>query len=618
MTYEQPPAEAAAPDDAAAERKAAAMTADVLAFLGITRVVFVDDRARPAPQISAGDVGAALRDGILDAAALAEQVGATLPAGVVTDDDGTSYDVDVAARNLERWWSDADETSTSVVVGAFRDLVRGHDQGSATDTDAVAVDKVRTLVPRGVEFQAVFPREWDELCATSKVVHPRRKRPAQPKTLVLFDRDLSVETGRRNDEGEQLLASLLTGPDAEHCYGALVSHFVEVEREDPHWREMASSRGLDRTRFTVISKERLASDTLEFARRLRAMLLAPRVWEIADQVANAYVDAVAAARDELLGLSLPALEEAVIGSAVEESLWEPDVLLRLLEAHVRDALRAGLRSSTRLHQLVRELRVATRVRAAGDPPKPGELWRMQRREAYADTGLLSGLRLPLESGDVLRLVGVAGPPGVWLAAGDDEYVIVAEQDCDVHVRRNGKRNRNPVRLAVVPIVTASPTGDRAAVFPLRWFCPATGATAYALLNQQRDVPALALDLAALGHDGYASMTPGAAPPESLIPSWGKRWEVVDAEVRGVLTQYSALTAEVSPDAAGHVLMSLTSATGDTRLEVGVDPTAPTLTFGLQRVSKLLPPWRMDLLQRLSQLRQRVAYEGDLDRGTDSV
>lgn len=595
--------------DELSRTRAAEITKAVFGHLNITKVFFVDDHARPPADVNGDDISSAILDGRLDPAALAAAVPALL--GVVADEGGTAYDMDTAAGALQSWWADADEAATQKVLAAYHDQTSEGDAGAKTNTDAAAVSMLEEIVPKGVVFKAVFPSEWQDVVAGGKLVgrKPKTADSKQPKTLVLFDRDLSDEPGFREDEGEHLLAQLLESPNGEHCFAALVSHYVDVDAETSHWTGMEQSLGLDRTRFIVISKARLSDDRIEFAHRLRGMLLAPRLAELAGRVSAAYVEAVEAARSELVNLPLPATEQAVLRCAIKEGLWEPDVLLRLLEGHVRDAVRGGIRADPRLHVLVSELRRAATIR---NEPAPGdaadELRAMQRREAYSDHAYLSELRLPLEPGDILRLVPVDGTPGQWDRAQDEPYLLVTEQDCDLHIRDDGKRNRNPQRLTVVPIALAGV--DSSTTFRLPWFCPATGADAFAVLNKPRGVPALALDLAAVGEHGYASFTVGAGPASVLIPTWESRHGRISNEVKGILAEYATTTAGAPDAVLGHVLMSLTLATRETEIRAAADVDASTLVFGLQRIGRLLPPWRTELFQRMSLLGQRVAYEGD--------
>lgn len=597
--------------DDAALTTAIAITKDILSHLAINRVIFVDDEARPRNEVTPEEVTAALRDGIVDPARLAAETQPGMTS-VLVDDTGTALDPDTAADLLDAWWLKADKADQDRVLAAYRDLAKGTEEGASTEVDAVAVSSVQRLMPKGVDFRALLPSEWVELLNTGKLVTKRGSALKQPKTLVLFDRDLSKARGFRDDQGEAMLAQLLKHAKGEHCYAALVSHWVAIEQEPAHWAKVAAERDLAQHRFTVISKQRIVGDPVEFARRIRAMLLAPGLTEMAGEVADGYIKAVAEASDALVGLSLPALEQAVLGSALEEGVWEPDILLRLVEAHVRDTIRGRLRSSPRMHELVEQLRDAASVRGTGDEPGPDELWRMQRREAYSDFLHLSTLRLALEPGDVLRVIPVGGAPvAEWVRAEDEPYLLVTEQDCDLHIRAAGRRNRNPERLAVVPVQLAEPGGNE--VFCLPWFCPGTGRQAFAVLNRERGLPALALDLAAIGEGGFASLTLGSPAPDTLIPTWEKRHEVLTAQTKQILTDYAALTTGADPATAAHVLMSLTLATRDTELAVEADVEAGTLAFGLQRVGRLLPPWRTEVLQRLGQLPQRVPYEGDLVR-----
>lgn len=606
MPDPSPPPDAA---DEEARAQAAKITAEVFKHLAIKKVFFVDDHARPPSDVDEQDISSAILDGRLDPAALA--TAAPVLVGVITDPDGNPYDDETAAGAVRAWWPGADEHATQAVLAAYHDQTGPKDAGATTNTDAVAITRLEEILPKGVHFQAMLPSEWPAVRDGKKLVARKGKSDddPQPKTLVLFDRDLSGEPGFRSAEGEELLAQLLTSPSGEHCFAALVSHYVDTDAETAHWTEMETGRELDRTRFIVISKARLSDNRIEFAHRLRAMLLAPRLADLARTVAGTYVAAVEVARAELVTLPLPAIEQAVLRSAIKEGLWEPDILLRLLEGHVRDAVRAAIRADLSLHGLVTELRGAARIReqpAAGDAA--GELRAMQRREAYSDYEYLSALRLPLEPGDILRTVAVDGLPGAWGRVQDEPYLLVTEQDCDLHIRDDGKRNRSPQRLSVVPVVLAGTDGHT--MFKLPWFCPETGADAFAVLNRQRGVPALALDLAAVGEHGFASLTVGDAPAAVLIPTWEKRHERLSAEVEGILAEYKTATEGVPEAAASHVLMSLTLATRDTEIRVAADVDAGTLIFGLQRVARLLPPWRMDLFQRLSLLGQRVAYEGD--------
>ena len=318
------------PEDAVAE----SAVARLVAAAGIRRIVFIDD---------------AFAAGLEQ---LQETLAGFTPAQRV---EVTALDLELmkvsdvwqqAVRNL---WDELDHTERASLVDMAYAIA-----GGATPVPAGAMHALRSLVPE-MQTEGLSLADWEarreELLAGLE---------ATP-TLILFDQDFDHESGGAQD-GQRLIAELQTalaeqGELQLDAYYGLLTNTVEVDQEHARRDEIVAESGLDAARFVLISKQNLADEELRrFASRLRTILLAPLFVDLLGEVTGEVRATQDAALEEVRSIPPEDLEDMVVRTSGREGVWEPDTLLRILEAMQRAEARERLRRAARVNLLTRRLR----------------------------------------------------------------------------------------------------------------------------------------------------------------------------------------------------------------------------------------------------------------------
>ena len=187
----------------------------------------------------------------------------------------------------------------------------------------------------GVEFVPLSLSEWEE--QRGEYVAGE----AALETLLLFDRDFSGEGGGEN-EGLRLIQQVQSG---EVGFCGLVTHTVLLGEECAEWQKLASSHSLNPGKFVVISKERLRDEPPNyhsFLGMLRLTALSGRYEELKNMAWSIFASSVDNAKSALAGVSVLDFDRMVFASSREQSVWEPDTLLRVFGILMRRAASAGL------------------------------------------------------------------------------------------------------------------------------------------------------------------------------------------------------------------------------------------------------------------------------------
>jgi hypothetical protein len=473
-------------------------------------------------------------------------------------------------QEVELRWQELSPSDQGLVLADARQRAAMLEPGEEINAGAL-----KAVLGDGVEFFALTPEGWQdrraELIAQAATI----------PTLVLFDMDLGEGVS-----GLQLAIALYDKDPNDRTWAGVFTHTVAAEDEGERWEALAATPGIRRDRFVLLSKQHLANpSTLPHA--IKLTLISRPASELRRHVASAIAASVDDALAELNQLSAPEFERIVFRSSQEEGLWEPDNLLRLFDACLRNGVRNRLHTSEDVRALADRLRALSAVPST--PTLPSDLARrIYRRELYDVPDHLNKVHLPVELGDVFENDG-------------DAFFVVVDQPCDLMVRSNGRRAPDRQFIVVVQISFDEAWAKRSDAFELPAFSE-DGQPAWAMLSRPRMVPVEALDYCVFDDDGRGLAPVLGQPPVWLWPSWRTRHELLARHAAQVKS-----AVDGAPDPLKQRLgESFYGIQRSTPFKLVV--TEERLRFRVRRVRRLLAPYTRALLSRYSAQLARDAFE----------
>lgn len=256
---------------------------------------------------------------------------------------------------------------------------------------------------------------------------------AAQETLFLFDRNFGREKGSA-DEGLVLVREV-QGRGVAIC--GLITHTVSLGAEQAAWSDLAREHGLDRNRFVVIAKQRLAGDGepehYSFLRMVRLAALSSRCASMKKAAWKIFAESVEAAQEAMERVSVLDFDQIVLTSSRREGVWEPDTLFRVFSVFMRQEARRRLHEdseadiSTKVAEARKVSSIPVEAEAAfGSEPLCAEAIRVHRFELFESCELLNSHHLPVDLGDIFE------------TSKGQRYILLA-QPCDLMVRSNGRR-----------------------------------------------------------------------------------------------------------------------------------------------------------------------------------
>jgi hypothetical protein len=425
-------------------------------------------------------------------------------------------------------------------------------------------------------------------------------------TLFLFDRDFSRE-GASANEGI-LLVSQVQARDVALC--GLITHTVSRGQEQEEWESLARLHNLDRDRFLVIAKERLASESdLEhqsFLRMVRLAGLSSRCADLKNAAWKVFRESLEAAQDAVERVSVLDFDQIVLASSHREGVSELDTLFRVFSIFMRQEARSQLYKGTNDDIASKALRARTIsivppeiASKFGSEPRRSEAIRVQRFELFESGEFLSAHHLPLDLGDIFE------------DKRGQRYVLLA-QPCELMVRPNGMRDyedTNP-RYATLCEIVAKSEKPKPSWEEVILYDESTGDSGFVNFAVAHHFRLDILDLCVLSDDGRASIDVRAPAPGVLTQPWLARLEILRRRFESALVAFRRLEALKEKDEVKKLV--LPSASLSRRFKVSVNKS--TICYDLKRVGRLNQPRSGALLTKLSQFGSRAAFEHDLIPG----
>jgi hypothetical protein len=490
-------------------------------------------------------------------------------------------------EQLRRRWTDGDE--------AVQERLAAQLVGRRSDSPGPLAAALPTIASwfgeNGPRLVQLTPRQWD-------TDGKRLLDDVKGSAICLFDEEL--HTGRK---GTSLMEAALAEkrPEGRFFFGLLTATIPSSSEE----AKTESLQGqLSSDRVIVIAKDR-TTDGAQFADRLRNVVLATYHDSLRTMAKDAITNAQEETTRRLDSLTVTDFDRIVLETAHREGTWEGDELLRLIGIWERSERRTRIFAERdQIEQLLHRIRAA---RPATDNVEPASsrVRELRRLELYA-TDDINRAYLPIELGDVFSLDG-------------EEWVLLV-QACEMMVRKNGQRARDP-RFAPLAAITqpgVPPDISSGAYYRLEYYAASTGNEAYVDFRKVALLPLSVLDLVSFRFDGQASIDPTIEAPAGAFASLRKRYGVLAKEFKTVLKDLEV--AEKPP--AGNLpkdersrleRLALAPYQGEAGLKLIPIRTTTELSFGLHRSGRILPPHATAMLTRFHQWRSRPAFEADFAR-----
>lgn len=451
-------------------------------------------------------------------------------------------------------------------------------------------------------------------------------------TLLLIDQDFRKEGGSA-EGGTDILKNLegaIPDPEAAKLRCALLTQPL-IREEHQAWVRFAVEKGLKRSRFMLISKQRLTEDQLGgFLMMLRLTLLNPLCESLRAEAEGVYQAALDEAKKQIAEITIYDVEQIVFASSRREGVWEPDTLFRILGMYLRREARKLALSNANLRTLADTVRAIAGATSLDPSPKQEGTKALEIRqiELYEDTAYLNKHFTPIDLGDIFEVArGADVPP--------KQYILLA-QPCDMMVRHDdpkGERRHGVTEGTLLEVFFDKPPVEGQAAKPKIKYDPIlmyrldyyqnNGEHAYVDFTKARGVNLSLLDLCAMREDGTADLEAfDRTTKQKFIPSWqyhndnirkklreaGESWHQMAQACVSVQVQKDKINRAIRDAAFAELFgpslwipfqLTRISNKGNFRI-----------VFQCKRVRRLNQPWAGAMLTAYSQYLSRAAFEHD--------
>ena len=480
--------------------------------------------------------------------------------------------------------------------GAAAGAGTGAEEGAAAGDDKAASsldDLLKDL--EGLDFKPLSLGDWEDGRAGFLT------DDQAAKTLVLFDRDFSGE-GAGANEGVRHIQGL---QQEDIGFFGMVSHTVALGEEHEAWQRLSADYNLDRDKLVVIAKDRLKADPPDyhgFLGMVRLAALSGRYARVKNGAWAIFANSVSEAESRMERLSVLDFDRMVFTSSRDESVWEPDTLLRVFGILMRREARSRLHADEEFMSEVETARGVSDapirvVNGLKEEEGSNEALEVQRFEIYDSGTELNQFRVPIELGDIFCI----GP--------NDKLFMLLAQPCDLVVRDGGKRNHETSklqRMVAVAELVRDQDEKRESWGRLPFYEEATGKPAFVNFGKVHQVPLAVLDLCVLSGDGSAAINVEGRAPPVLVEPWTARHKRLTRIFGAAAKTHEELTKKgIGGDEAR---LALPGWWNTLALEPAV--VGKTVQYTVQRTIRLRQPWSGALLTEFAQYQARAAFEHD--------
>jgi hypothetical protein len=537
---------------------------EFFAAAGLRRVVSIDDMY--------GE-----RVSITDLIGLVSSLDLEVAASVLGGTSGLDLNTDEEVRNerLRLLWEGLTDEQRKNLIDELRAKASPTD-----DTDLVAKKKFAELFASH-EFQGLSLQEWEQR---------RETILAEPTpVLILVDEDFSKE-GRSRTAGRPLVQEVLKNTDPEKVMCGLVSHNYQPGNVHDDREQLCADEGFDRSRFVLIPKALADEDLAGFASLIKLVVVAKPMDSLRARVTDILLASLAEAESNLRRVNIYDMEEIVFQSSIKEGIWEPETLVRVFNLFIRLEARKRVFGDPDIHALSARIRRVSEVETASPKQPAHKIWPIQHAESFDDSEIVT-LRLPLAIGDIFE-------------RGKTQYILIFPP-CDLAVRSNGQRE-GAIREAILAEIVTHERKNGS--WELKHYVQ--DKQLFVDFKRTNSVKLAVLDLCVFNKDGTAQIGLTNDPTSGMVPSWQKRYGILQNDIRKLVTIYDRIapTSQQREDVARAIF----KCSNEGVFVPTFHRDAQKLSYDFRRISRLTQPRSYLLLQRYADFLTREALDQELE------
>jgi hypothetical protein len=363
----------------------------------------------------------------------------------------------------------------------------------------------------------------------------------------------------------------------------------------------------------VVSKERLSDDaTLEAALKvaIKRAGLRRSVHEVLSGVASVVERGFLEAAEMLLQIPAEQLDQFVVERGHNEGVSELHVLERAITAKISERLRTMFATDAAVQSSTTRVRTLRGVELPDQPMQPhAHLADFRKLEVWESSELLNRAFTPIASGDVFEAVVSELPAGQ-----PPRRFLLLGQPCDIAIRSDGTRDQNAGYF--IPLKSKAGAADgqkklKEAFFQFhldgeQWVCDFRASTVV-------NLPVL--DLASLREDGCVRVDRNQAVPDRLLSGLARAAEnrmataaahmAKDDSQPGTLKEIEFQLSFRSDGVYKHVQSPKLIAETE-----GAEAAPRRVSWSLKRVGRVRMPYASALLRDLLAVSGREAFDLD--------
>ena len=311
------------------------------------------------------------------------------------------------------------------------------------------METLELLFDKAILFP-LSPNQWK-----SKSLELRKMVKAGP-VLMLCDQDL-----KQQETGVDIIEFLKKSEFADCFYCALISDLIVSTQRELAWRKEQQDAGkLPAVNFFALSKERTKEPML-ICDGIKKTLLNDYLDKIKIATKEILQDAFEKTLKEVESIDTYDFDHSILRASVNEGTWEIETLLRIVDSIFNKQIKQSMIDKEFLknaNPIIKKAVDISKVRFKVSKEKTFEppydkRYRLRHEELYESSNLINKLHTPINNGDIFMIHTKEMKDGAEVSIA--KPFILVDQECDIVIRANGKRNRKTGFSTILPITIKS-------------------------------------------------------------------------------------------------------------------------------------------------------------------
>lgn len=513
-----------------------------------------------------------------DFRALFEALELDIAESVLGEDSGVDLHTDKEIRDeqLRKFWDRLPPDRQTSIIDELRAKSSSRD-----DTDLIAKESLAQLFANQ-KFRGLSLRDWEE--------EKKTVLSTETPMLILVDEDFSKE-GLGRTAGRAVVKEILQNSEPNKIMCGLVSHNYPPQNVHDAREQLCQEEGFDRSRFVLIPKALADDDLTGFASLIKLAVIAKPMDQLREKVTAILDDSLKQAKVHVSRISIYDMEEIVFQSSLKEGIWEPETLVRVFNLFLRMEARPRIFSNRELHEISAKIRQISEIKTKSPRQPAHKIWPIQHAEIFDEPEIVNGLRLPLAIGDIFERA-------------NRRYILIYPP-CDLAVRSGGEREGG-VREAVIAEIV--PNERKNGSWELRHFVQ--NKKLFVDFKRTHTVKLAVLDLCVYNEDGRAIMRLNQAAPVGMVPSWQKRYGLLQRDIQKLVAIYNRIAPSLQQ--RDEVVRAIFKCSNEGVFIPWYDADSSVLEFDFKRTHRLSQPRASLLLQKYADFLTREALDQELE------